>query len=625
MEHDDRPSSEALLRHVGQESRGRLKIFLGAAPGVGKTFTMLQTAQAKRREGIDVVVGVVETHGRAETATLLEGLEIIPRRRIEYKGQWLEEMDLDAILSRRPDLAIVDELAHSNAPESRHPKRYLDVEELLSAGIDVYTTLNIQHVESLNDVVAKITRIRVRETVPNSAIDEADEIELVDLTPADLIQRLKDGKVYVPRQAERAISNYFQPGNLTALRELALRRTAQRVDEQMVTYMRAHAIPGPWAATERVLVCVSETPTGAEVVRHAKRLADRLRAAWTAIHVETSRTQRLSDQDRDMIADSLRLAQRLGGEAVTVPGTDVATGVIEYARSNNVTHIIIAKSRRPRWSEWLRGSLTHRLIRQAGDISVHVIAEPQHQPPPQREKIDTTVPRRAVLDLRTGAGSLGIVAAALGVGLVLQRCLAVSDIAMVFLTAVLVSAVTYGLWPSLFACLVSVLAYNFFFLPPLYTFTVADPENVVALFFFALVALIASNLTSRVRAQAITARQRAMTTEELYLFSRKLASAASLDDLLWATTYQIASMLKVRVVVLLPEGETIAVRAGYPPEDRLDQADLAAATWCWGHNRPAGRGADTLPGARQLFLPMRTSRRYLLALLVWTRIDPDRC
>ncbi len=342
-------------------------------------------------------------------------------------------------------------------------------------------------------------------------------------------------------------------------------------------------------------------------MRHAKRLADRLRAAWTAIHVETSRTQRLSDQDRDKIADCLRLAQRLGGEAVTVPGTDVATDVLEYAQSNNVTHIVIAKSRRPRWSEWLRGSLTHRLIRQAGDISVHVIAEPKHQPP-QHEEIETTAPQRAVLDIRNCAGSLGIVAVAVGVGLVLQRFLAVSDIAMVFLTAVLVSAVAYGLWPSLFTCLVSVLAYNFFFLPPLYTFTIAEPENVVALFFFALVALIASNLASRMRSQAIAARQRARTTEELYLFSRKLASAASLDDLLWATTYQIASMLKVRVVVLLPEGETIAVRAGYPPEDRLDQADLAAATWCWGHNHPAGRGADTLPGAKRLFLPMRTSR-----------------
>jgi two-component system sensor histidine kinase KdpD len=602
---DHRPSPDALLQQMGREARGRLKVFLGAAPGVGKTYAMLQTAQARRREGADVVVGVVETHGRKDTEALLEGLEIIPRWRTEYKGRWLDEMDLDAILRRRPKLVIVDELAHTNAPGSRHPKRYVDVQELLSAGIDVYTTLNIQHVESLNDVVAKITRIRVRETVPDSIVDHADDIELVDLTPEDLIQRLHEGKVYVPQQAERAVRNYFQPGNLTALRELALRRTAQRVDEQMVTYMRAHAISGPWAATERVLVCINEDPSCAAVIRHARRLADRLRAPWTAIHVETSRAHRLSESERDRIADCLRLAQRLGGEAVTVPGPDVAASVVEYAQNNNFTHIIIAKSRRSRWSEWLRGSVTHELIRGAGDISVHVIADPKEQAEPRSERLERAH-KAAVFDTRAYAGTFGMVAIALVIGLFLQQFLAISNIALVFLTAVLASAVTYGLWPSLFACVVSVLAYNFFFLPPLYTFTIADPENVVALFFFALVAAIASNLTSRVRAQAIAARQRAKTTEELYLFSRKLAGAIALDDVLWATAYQIASMLAVRVVLLLPEGDTIAVRAGYPPEDILDDADLAAAKWCWENNRPAGRGADTLPGAKRLFFPMRT-------------------
>ena len=602
---DHRPSPDALLQQMGREARGRLKVFLGAAPGVGKTYAMLQTAQARRREGADVVVGVVETHGRKETEALLEGLEIIPRWRTEYKGRWLDEMDLDAILRRRPKLVIVDELAHTNSPGSRHPKRYVDVQELLSVGIDVYTTLNIQHVESLNDVVAKITRIRVRETVPDSIVDQADDIELVDLTPEDLIQRLQEGKVYVPQQAERAVRNYFQPGNLTALRELALRRTAQRVDEQMVTYMRAHAISGPWAAAERVLVCINEDPSCAAVVRHARRLADRLRAPWTAIHVETSRAHRLSEGERDRIAECLRLAQRLGGEAVTVPGPDVAASVVEYAQTNNFTHIIIAKSRRSRWSEWLRGSVTHELIRGAGDISVHVIADPKEQTEPRFERLDRAH-KAAVFDTRAYVGTFGMVAIALVIGLFLQQFLAISNIALVFLTAVLASAVTYGLWPSLFACVVSVLAYNFFFLPPLYTFTIADPENVVALFFFALVAAIASNLTSRVRAQAIAARQRAKTTEELYLFSRKLAGAIALDDLLWATAYQIASMLGVRVVLLLPEGETIAVRAGYPPEDILDDADLAAAKWCWENHRPAGRGADTLPGAKRLFLPMRT-------------------
>src|ERR1700686_4420566 len=306
-EREGRPSPEALLAAAKQEGRGRLKIFLGAAPGVGKTYEMLLSAQAKRREGVDVAVGVVETHGRRETEALLDGLEIIPRRDVEYKGPPLSEMDLDAILQRRPQLVLVDELAHSNAPGSRHPKRYLDVEELIAAGIDVYTTLNIQHVESLNEVVARITRIRVRETVPDSILDQADDIEIVDIAPDDLIQRLQEGKVYVPHQAERAVRHYFQPGNLTALRELALRRAAQRVDDQLLSHMQAHAIAGPWAAGERILVCISEDPRSAGLIRYTKRLSDRLHAPWTALFVETQRSLRLSEEERDRIADTLAL------------------------------------------------------------------------------------------------------------------------------------------------------------------------------------------------------------------------------------------------------------------------------------------------------------------------------
>ena len=606
---DNRPSPEALLQEAARESRGRLKIFLGAAPGVGKTFEMLSTARLKRDQGVDIVVGVVETHGRKETAVLLEGLEVVPRKRIDYKGHLLDEMDIDAILKRRPAIVLVDELAHTNAPGSRHPKRYLDVEELLDAGIDVYATLNIQHLESLNDVVAKITGIRVRETVPDSIIDRADDVEVVDLTPEDLIQRLKEGKVYIPQQAERAVRNYFLPGNLTALRELALRRTAQRVDEQMVDYMRAHAIAGPWAAGERVLVGVNESPSCLSVVRYARRLADRLRAPWTAAHIETARSQRLSEAERDRIANALRLAERLGGEAVTVPAADAVTGLVEFAREHNMTHIVLAKSGRSRWSELLRGSVSQQLIRHAGDISVHVIAgKPDTAGQAEAAGAPAPTPAKAPVDLKAYLGSLVMTAGALGVGLILQRFLAVSNIALVFLMAVLASAISYGLWPALATCLVSVLAYNFFFLPPLYTFTIADPDNVLALFFFGVVAIIASNLTSRVRNQAVAARQRAKATEDLYLFSRKLGGAVTLDDLLWATAYQIALMLKVRVVLLLPEGENLTLRAGYPPEDMLGEADLAAAKWCWQNNQPAGRGADTLPGAKRLFLPMRTGR-----------------
>ncbi len=603
---DSRPSPEALLAEAKQEGRGRLKIFLGAAPGVGKTYEMLEAAQTKRREGADLVVGFVETHGRKETEALLAGLEVVNRRKIDYKGRVIEEMDLDAILARRPKLVLVDELAHTNASGSRHPKRYLDVEELLVAGIDVYTTLNIQHVESLNDVVAQITRIRVRETVPDSVLDGADDIEVFDLSPEDLIQRLKEGKVYVPEQAERAVRHYFQPGNLTALRELALRRTAQRVDEQMLTYMQAHTISGPWAAGERVLVCVSESPACAALIRYAKRLADRLHGPWTALYVETPRYQRLDERDRDRIADSLRLAEKLGGEAITIPGGRIAEDVTSYAQANNITHIVIGKSERSRWFEMLHGSVVHDLVRHAGNISVHVIAGDDGEALPA--KTIRTQAEPEPFDITPYIATTAIVAAALGIGFVLQQYLNVVNIALVFLTAILISAVTYGLLPSLYACVISVLAYNFFFLPPLYTFTIADPENVVALFFFLIVAVIASNLAARTRNQVVTARDRARTTEELFAFSRKLAGIGKLEDLLWATVYQIALMLSVRVMLLLPEADSIAVRAGYPPEDELDEADLAAARWSWEHNRAAGRGADTLPGAKRLFLPLRTGR-----------------
>jgi len=603
---DQRPSPEALLEAVAREGRGKLKIFLGAAPGVGKTFEMLEAAQAKRREGVNVAIGIVETHGRRETEALIVGLAAVPRRRVDYKGRALDEMDLDAILARRPKLVLVDELAHTNAPGSRHPKRYLDVEELLAAGIDVYTTLNIQHVESLNDVVAQITRIRVRETVPDSILDRADDIEVVDLAPEDLIQRLKDGKVYLPQQAERAVRHYFQPGNLTALRELALRRTAQRVDQQMRSYMRAHAISGPWAAGERVLVCVSEDPACAGLIRYTKRLADRLDAPWTALYVETARYHRLDERERDRIADCLRLAEKLGGAAITVPGARIVEEVAGYAEANNITHIVIGKSERSRWFEIVHGSIVHDLVRRSGNISVHVIAGTADEAVPPKTVQTQAVP--ASLDPLAYIATIGIVGVALGIALFLQQFLNVANIALVFLTAVLVSAIRFGLFPSLFACLVSVLAYNFFFLPPIYTFTIADPENVVALFFFLVVAVIASNLAGRTRNQVLTARSRARTTEALFAFSRKLAGIGTLDDLLWVTVSQIALMLKLRVVLLLPEGDRLAVRAGYPPEDQLDEADLAAARWSWAHNRAAGRGADTLPGARWLFLPFRTGR-----------------
>ena len=610
-DNDQRPSPEALLEEARREETrvGKLRIFVGAAPGVGKTYEMLQTASARRSDGYDIVIGVAETHGRKETEALLEGLEIIPKKRIEYKGQSLEEMDLDALIARHPQIALVDELAHTNAPGSRHPKRYLDVEELLNRGIDVYTTVNIQHIESLNDIVAQITRVRVRETVPDAVFDRADAVELVDLTPNDLIQRLKEGKVYLPKQAERALAHFFSPANLTALREIALRRTADRVDDDLVTQMQARAISGPWPAGDRLLVCVSEDRRAAGLVRYTKRLADRLHAPWTAISVETRRSLGFSEEQRDRVADTLRLAEGLGGDAITVPGSDrVADDVMVFARANNVTQIIIGKSLRTRWFEVLHGSVVRDLLRKSGNISVHVIAGEELDAEPIAKKTVSAAESSASIDVRPYAGALVAVAAALGVGEAIQPWFGIENVDLVFMASIVAVAVRFGLLPSVLASIASSLAYNFFFLPPIYTFTISDPKNLAALVFFTIVAIGISNVAARGRAQMVTARERVRAVESLYTFSRKLAGVGSLDDILWATAYQTALMLKVRVVLLLPENGVITVKTGYPPEDILDQADIAAAKWSWQNDRSAGRGSDTLPGAKRLFLPMRTGR-----------------
>ena len=609
---EHRPSPEALLEAARREERriGKLRIFVGAAPGVGKTYEMLQQAHARKKDGYDVVVGIVETHGRRETEALLEGLEVVPRQRVEYKGQWLSEMDLDAIIARRPQIVLVDELAHTNVEGSRHPKRYLDVEELMSHGIDVYTTVNIQHIESLNDVVAQITHVRVRETVPDAVFDRADAVELVDLTPDDLIQRLKEGKVYVPKQAERALEHFFSPANLTALRELALRRTAERVDEELLSEMQAHAIQGPWAAGERILVCISEDSRAAGLVRYAKRLADRLHGPWVALYVEGRRSLQLSEEERDRIADTLRLAEALGGEAVTLPSGErrIAEDVIGYAQANNVTQIIIGKSTRTRWFEILHGSVVHDLVRRSGNISVHVIAGDVIAGKPIPKKSTRPAERDEAFDPRPFGAALAAVAVALALAKFIGAAIGPANSDLVFLTAVVAVAVRFGLGPSLFASVVSALVYNFFFLPPIYTFNVTDPHNLTAFGFFTLVAVIVSSVAARGRTQTVAAMERARTTESLYAFSRKLAGTATLDDVLWATAYQTALMLKVRVVLLLPEHGSIAVKAGYPPEDILDDADIAAAKWAWENNRVAGRGSDTLPGAKRLFLPLHTGR-----------------
>lgn len=607
---DARPSPDALLKAAEKESRGKLKIFLGAAPGVGKTYEMLSAAHRRRREGVDVVVGVVETHGRSETEAQLADLEVVPRRTVEYRGRTFQEMDLDAILKRRPALVLVDELAHTNAEGSRHPKRYLDVEELLTAGIDVYSTLNVQHIESLNDVVARITRIRVRETVPDRVVDAADEVELIDLTPADLIARLAEGKVYVRDQAQRALRHYFSPGNLTALRELALRRTALRVDEQMRSYMREHAITGPWAAGERVIVCLDPGPGSANAVRAAKRSAEALDAELIALYVETDRHATLSEKEHARLAEAMRLAAQLGAEVVTVPGRSVVEEVVAFARSRNATRVVVGKSRRSRWFELRHGSVVDELVRSGSGLAIEVA--------PSAEAEQTAGAKDWLRDVPKTPGPYveGILstAAATATGVLIDRLIELPNISLIYVVPVLVAAARHGLVPSLWVSGLSVLCFNFFFLPPLYQFTITDPANVLALFFFMVVAATASALAARTRIQTESARREARTTAELYAFSRKIVGVVDLYDLLWIVVTHLARLLNAEIVVLMPEDGRLATKAAFPPDSELSEADIAAARWSWDADRPAGRGTDTLPGGRWLFVPFRTSRSAIAAI-----------
>jgi two-component system sensor histidine kinase KdpD len=601
---EGRPSPEALLREVGRAEQSKLKIFLGAAPGVGKTYAMLEAAWERKREGVDVVAGVVETHGRAETRTLLEGLEVIPKRRIEYRGKMLEEMDLDAILARRPQIVLVDELAHTNVEGSRHPKRYSDVEEILAAGIDVYSTLNIQHIESLNDVVAQITGVRIRETVPDGILERADQVELVDLPPEALLQRLREGKVYVPEQAARAIESYFRPGNLTALRELALRRTAERVDEEMRTYRSAHAVAGVWPVAERLMVCLGEGALAERMVRAACRMATRRRADWLAVFVETPAFHRRPEPERVPIARALQLAERLGGEPVTISGQDVAEELLRYARQQNVTQLILGKSKR----SWLRAlvqpSPVRRIVRRSGDIDVSLITA-------EREESRPTPPLPAVRRLASPTGYLIAAVAVAAAGAVthfLRQVLTLEDPALLFLLAVLVTAVLGGLGPSIFASAIGLLAYDFFFVDPAFTFTVTKPQDVLSLLVFLVIAVLISELTGRARDQAAAAREREEHTAALYAFSRRIAGAAGIEDLIPVVVTQVGALFGASVALLGRDGDRLVLRGWHPPATAVGPAEMAAATWVWQYDEPAGPGTNTLPGGDWLFVPLDTPR-----------------
>ena len=606
MAEKDRPSPEALLKQAARESRGRLKVLLGAAPGVGKTYEMLREGADRLKAGEDVVVGIVETHGRADTAALTSPFEIIPRRQIHHGGHTLEEMDLDALLARRPKIALVDELAHSNAPGSRHPKRWQDIEELRDAGIDVVTTVNIQHIESLNDVVASFTHVRVKETVPDHVLEDA-EIEVVDLPADELIARLKAGKVYKPGEAERALGNFFGKTNLQALRELALRRAAQVVDRQMLDQVEAAGTPGTWAAGERLLVAVSDAPGSDAVVRAGKRLADAMKAPWTAVVIETPRLEGLDAAGRDRIAEALRLAVSLGGSISAVPAASVAEGLLAHAVETRITQLVVGKSRRSWWFELRHGSVVDRLVRDLEGVSVHVV------PLGRSESPSTSTPKPRQAGWRWALAP-ALVALTVPIGLGLQPWVGYGAIDLLFLVPVVLSASLLGLGGGLLATVCSVLAYNFFFLPPIHTFTITDPRNVITLFLLAAVAVVVSELAGRLRARATIGSRQARENAAIAAFGQRLATLSTEAETASAIVDELSGLLGVNALLLLRKGADVKVAAATPADARLDSIDQASAEWTLDRGTPAGAFTDTLAASEWQFHPLKTSLGVLAAL-----------
>lgn len=587
-----------------ENRQGRLTIFLGYAAGVGKTYTMLEEARQRKAEGVDVVAAYVESHGRAETDALLEGLEVLARARCLYQGVELTELDLDAVLARKPKLALVDELAHTNAPGCRHEKRWQDIEELLVAGIDVYTTVNVQHFESASDIVAQITSIPVRETVPDSLLDQAAEVMLVDIPPEALLQRLRQGKVYVPEQASQAARQFFRPGNLIALRELALRRTAARVDDEMRSYMEARAIAGPWPVAERLLVCASGSPFSEHLIRTTRRLADELKAQWFTVYVETPGLAREQQENRQRVWRDLRLAESLGAEVATITSSSVPQALIEYAVRHNVTRIVVGKPAKPRWRELLRPPIVDQIIRLSGAIHVHVVSfqqpsipvqTPLWRPPPFAFWSDYLV-------------SLALVAATTLVSTLVRTHISPTNLVMVYLLAVVLAAVRFGQKPAILTATFGVLAFDFFFVDPRWSFTVADTEYLFTFLGLFTVGIVISTLVAKAKGRAESLREREHQTESLYYLSRDLAVAIDMDSILAVVRKNLGESLRARLAVLLPDPEDERMRIATISEGlSLDDKETAVADWAFRNRRPAGSGTETLGSAQLLYLPLLTA------------------
>ena len=596
----DRPDPDALLAQVKAEevraARARLKIYFGASPGVGKTYTMLEAARRAVAEGIDVVVGIVETHGRSETAALVEGLSLLPRRVIDHRGVKLEELDVDAALARRPALILVDELAHSNAPGSRHVKRWQDVIDLLESGIDVWSTLNVQHVESLGDVIQQITGVKVRETVPDAVLERADELELVDLPPDELLERMNEGKVYVPDQIARATQNFFQRGNLLALRELALRRTAERVDVDVLAYRREHGIDTTWPTRERILVCVGPSPGSERLLRATKRMAEGLHAPWGAATVELSGAAPMGSKDADRLEAHLRLTEQLGGDVIRLRGARVADALLAYARDHNVTRIVAGKPTHARWRDRLRGSLLDDLIRGSGPIEVHVIAPTEAGPP--RPAAQSLGEARGAWPYVWAITAIGVVT---GLGMGVADYVTLADITMLYLIAIMVASLT-GRGPSLVAASLAVAAFDFCFVPPRFTFAVSDVRHLLTFAVMFACGLVISTLTGRLRRAEQEAIQRERRTAALLAFTREVASAVDETEVAVVAARHLEDGLDAAAGVLVPDGDGgLMPAAGLMA---LAGQDETVARWAFEHRKTAGHGTETLPGARVLAIPL---------------------
>lgn len=612
MNNDSRPDPDALLAQVNEEERqhkrGRLKIFLGYVAGVGKTYAMLAAAHQRKAEGVDVVVGCAETHRRAETEAMLAGLEVVPLKSVVHRGIALEEMDIDALLTRKPQLALVDELAHTNAPDSRHPKRYQDVEELLEAGIDVYTTLNIQHLESLNDIVAQITSIKVRETVPDRVIDEAYAIELIDLPPEELLQRLREGKVYIPEQASRAMDGFFKAGHLIALREIAMRRAAERVEDHMRAFMQSQDISGPWPTKERVLVCVSPSVLADKLVRAARRLADELNAEWFALYVEPPNSARLPIDAREQVLNSLQLAESLGARIATLPSNAIADTIIDFAVKHHITKIVLGKPVRHGWMERFRDTLTEQIVRKSRDIDLYIVtSEVQTNTSRYAPRVE---PERSWKPYAQGF-LLSVITTLLCVPM--HFWISPTNLVMLYLLTVVVAAIRLGLRPAILTAFFSVVAFDVFFVPPQFTLVVADTEYILTFIGLFVVGTVISSLVASTKDQAKAAQRRESENAMLYALSRELSSAESIDTIIAVVLRGISETFGRHAVLFLSKDDRLNLTAATPGL-LLSEHDRAVAVWTYEKGEPAGRGTSTLSATEMRFMPLKTSHGTLGAL-----------